>query len=80
MRDTTGVATQLSLYFPGGKLVAWKTVKNRISGILQPIFFNFHPAFETINDLISKNYWNDLDIIDQGHSRVTFHNFALDQF
>ena len=28
MRDTTGVAAQLSLPFPGGKWVAWKKNEN----------------------------------------------------
>ena len=70
MRDTTGVATQHNLPFQGDKWVAWKnenveylTVCNRFSSI-------FHPVVWENNGLLSKIYWNDLGIIDQGLSRV----------
>ena len=52
---------------------------SNISGTMLPIFFILSPYLWENNGLVNKNYWDDLDIIDQGHKfivRVTFHNFA----
>ena len=65
------VVVQLSLPFPGGKFVhAWKKMKTlNIFGTVQPIFFIFTICLAN-NRLLNKNCW------DQGHIKLTFHNFA----
>ena len=35
----------------------------------QPIFFIFSPCVWENNGLLNKSYWDELDIIDQGHSK-----------
>ena len=72
-----GVAAQLSLHFPGGKWVVWKNVKTlNISGTMPQIFFILSPCVWE-NEILNKNYWDDLDIIDQGHSKGNVSHFCL---
>ena len=54
-----------------------KVATSNISAIMQPICFILSPDVWEDNGLLNKNYWDDLDFIDQGHIlRVTFCNFA----
>ena len=43
---------------------------------MQPIFFTLSPCAKENNGILNKNYCDDLDIIDQGHIKVTLRNFA----
>ena len=61
----------------GGKWVAWEKGGN--------IEYLWHYATDCLHfftmclrkyRLLNKNYWNDLDIIDQDHSKCNVHNFA----
>ena len=36
---------------------------------MPPIFFILSPCFWENNGLPNKKYWDDLDIIDQGHGK-----------
>ena len=68
----------LVFLFPGGKWMARKKVKiSKISGSMPPIFFILLPCFWEHNRLLNKNYWNDFDIIDQGHGNGKFSKFCL---
>ena len=61
--------SQLSLSFPDGKYVAWKNMKTvNISGTMLPVFFNLSPWVWDNNGLLNKYYWDDFDVVDQGHS------------
>ena len=53
----------------------WKP--SNISGTIQPIFFILSPYVWKNNWLLNKNYWDDLDIIDQGHSKCNVWQFCL---
>ena len=65
-----GVAAQLSLPFPGGKMGCMEKVKtSNISGIMPPIFLILSPYVWKNNGLLNNNYWDGLNIINQGHSK-----------
>ena len=36
---------------------------------MQPLFFILSPCLRENNGLLNKNYWDNLDIIDQDHSK-----------
>ena len=45
-----------------------KVKTSNISGIMLQIFLILSPYVWEDNELLTKSYWDDLDIIDQGHS------------
>ena len=49
---------------------------SNISGTSQPIFSILSQVVLRNNELLNTNYWDDLDTINHGHNRLTFHNFA----
>ena len=52
-----------------------KTSNN--SGAMSPIFFILSPCVWENNGLLNKRYWDDLDIIDEGHSWDNVSQFYL---
>ena len=52
-------------------------ITSNISGTMTPIFFILSPYVWENNGLLNKNYWDDLDIIDQGHSKGKISQFFL---
>ena len=71
-----GVASQLSLPFPGGNGLHGKVTTSNISGALPPIFFIVSPCVWEDDRLLNENYWGYLDIIDHAHSKYTSRHFA----
>ena len=51
--------------------------ENRISLTMPPIFFILSPYVGENNELLNKNYWDDLEIVDQGHSKDNVLQFCL---
>ena len=44
---------------------------------MQPFFFILSPCVWKNNDLLNKNYWYDIDIIDQSHNKRNVSQFCL---
>ena len=76
MLEMMGVAAQLSLPFQMENWLHRKKVeKSNISGTSPPMFFNLSPCVSLNNGLLNENYWDDLDIINQGHSKGNVSQF-----
>ena len=78
LRGDKKLPHSLVFLFPTGKWVAWKNVKtSNIAGIMQPIFFIFSPCFCENNWLLDKNFWDNLVIIDERHSKGNVSQFCI---
>ena len=71
------VAAQLGYHFEGESWFIGKSETLNISGNMQPTLFIFFTMFFFVfNWLLSKNYWDYLVIIDQGHCKDNLLQFC----
>ena len=72
MRDATrGLPHNQVFLFEVENWLHGKSETSNISGTVPPIFFILSPCVLENNGLLNKNYWNELDIIDQGKGNVS---------
>ena len=78
MGGDKGFPHKLVFRFPSGKWVAWKKFKKiDYLCIVPPIFFILSRYVWENNGLLNKNYWDDLEVIDQGHGYGNISEFYL---
>ena len=73
-----GLTHNLIFLFREENGVAWIIVKtSNISGKMQPILFIRSPRVWKNNVILKNDYWDDLNIIDQGHNKGNVSQFCL---